>query len=407
MPMNGFAMIGRDGNWKTYSPGNSLLELYEVGHTWTNTVSIEKKSDVASVRFSYSNISSDDVMMKQNELSRNTMNLRASMQPVRKVTIDIGARYTNETVDNRNSRNSSKTNPLYSAAWMPRDLTLGELSPWKNPDGTFAGYNGGGFVNPIWCLNEISNSDEKNWLLADLTLNYEIIKGLKLRLKGAIDYNSTKGWNFVNMYGPNEASNGDGEYKEFSEHYKNITYEAMLSYNKRWKDFNLSVALGANSQDYTRKKMNSFIGTLMVPDLKSLANNGGETVESWQDYNAKKKQAVYGTASVGFRDFVYLDLTGRNDWTSTLPASNRSYFYSSVGVSFILTEAFKKIPPGILSFAKIRASYANVGNDAGFDQLYDALEYGGIFKGNGKAPSTGRRTTAKCWNCSTVWTAST
>lgn len=382
MPMNGGTIIGRDGNWKTYSPANSLLDLYEIGHTWTNTISIEKATDMASVRFSYSNINSDDVMMKQNELNRNTMNLRANIKPIKKVSIDFGARYTNEKVDNRNSRNSSKTNPLYSAAWMPRDLTIGELSPWKNEDGTFAGYNGGGFVNPLWCLNEISNSDEKNWLLVDLTVNYEIIKGLKLRLKGAVDYSATRGWNFVNMYGPNEASNGDGEYKEFSENYKNITYEAMLSYDKRWNNFNLAAALGANSQDYTRKKMNSFIGTLMVPDLKSLTNNGGETIESWQDYNAKKKQAVYGTLSLGYRDFAYIDFTGRNDWTSTLPTNNRSYFYSSVGVSLILTEAFKKIPSNILSFAKIRASYANVGNDAGFDQLYDALEYGGVFKGN-------------------------
>lgn len=382
MPMAGYDVIGRDGNWKTYSPANSLLDLYSVAHTWTNTVSVEKATDMASVRFSYSNISSDDVMMKQNEMNRNTMNLRATMKPIKPLSIEIGARYTNEKVDNRNSRNSSKTNPLYSAAWMPRDLTIGELSPWKNPDGTFSGYNGGGFVNPLWCLNEISNSDEKNWLLADVTLNYDIIKGLRLRLKGAIDYSSTHGWYFINMYGPQEASNGDGEYKEFSENYRNTTYEAMLSYNKRWKEFNVSAALGANSQDYTRKKMNSFIGTLMVPDLKSLVNNGGETVQSWQDYNAKKKQAVYGTLSVGYRDFVYLDFTGRNDWTSTLPANNRSYFYSSVGASIILTEAFKKIPSNILSFAKLRASYANVGNDAGFDQLYDALVFGGNFKGN-------------------------
>lgn len=382
MPMSGWAMIGRDGNWKTYSPANSILDLYEVGHTWTNTVSIEKAGEKASVRFSYSNINSDDVMMRQNELNRNTLNLRAGMKPIDKLSVDLGVRYTNETVDNRNSRNSSKTNPLYSAAWMPRDLTLGELSPWKNPDGTFAGYNGGGFVNPVWCLNEISNSDEKNWLLADLTVSYEILKDLKIRLKGAVDYSNTRGWYFVNMYGPNDASGGDGEYKEFSENYRNLTYEAMLSYNKRWKEFNLSAALGANSQDYTRRKMTAFIGTLMIPDLKSLVNNGGETVQVTPDYTSKKKQAVYGTLSLGYRDFVYLDLTGRNDWTSTLPADNRSYFYSSVGASFILTEAFKKIPPSILSFAKVRASYANVGNDAGFDKLYDALKLGSTYKGN-------------------------
>ena len=382
MPMTGFEMIGRNGIRKTYSPGNSLLSLYKLGHTYTNTVSVEKAFDKASIRFSYSNVMSDDVMEGQNDLMRHAMNLRASMKPVDKFTIDISARYTNETVDNRNTRNNSKANPLYSAAWMPRDLIVAELDPWKNPDGTLAGYNGGGFVNPIWCLNETSNSDEKNWLLADLTLQYEFIPGLNLRLKGAVDYNSKYGWSFINMNGPTDVSNGDGEYKEFAETYRNVTFEALLSYNKRWKDFNLSAGLGANSQNYKSKKLTSQIDKLMIPDLKSLTNNGGETIKSWQDYNAKKKQAIFATASLGYRDFAYLDLTGRNDWSSTLPANNRSYFCYSVGGSFIATEAFKQIPPSILSFAKLRASYAKVGNDAGFDQIFDSYEYGGTFKGN-------------------------
>lgn len=378
MPMTGFDMIGRNGEWKQFSPANSILDLYEVGKTWTNTVSVEKATEMASVRFSYSNITSDDVMMKQNEMSRNILNLRASMKPIKQLSIDLGVRYTSEKVDNRNQRNASKTNPLYAAAWMPRDLTIGELTPWKKPDGTLISFPGG-FVNPLWCLNEISNQDKKDWLLADLTLNYEIMKGLKLRLKGAIDYNASQGWTFINMHGGPDVSSNDGEYKEFSENVKNITYEAMLSYDKRWKEFNLSAALGVNSQDYIQKKMNSHVNTLLMPDLKSLANNGG-AMTSWQDYNAKKKQAIYGTASIGYRDFVYLDLTGRNDWTSTLPASNRSYLYSSIGASFILTEVFKKIPASILSFAKIRGSYARVGNDTGFDQLLDGLSYAAMFQ---------------------------
>lgn len=380
LPMSGFDVIGRTGVAKTYSPANSLLDLYSTAHAWTNSLSVEKAGDFASARLSYTNVSSDDVMMKQNEMNRNILNLRATLKPTKKLTFDVGVRYTNEKVDNRNHRNNSKTNPLYAVAWMPRDISLSELIPWKNPDGTLVTFPGG-FINPMWCLNEISNSDEKNWVLADVTLNYEIIKGLKLRLKAAIDYNQKNGYEFVNMYGGPEVEKNDGKYKEFSENYKNMTYEALLSYNKRWKDVNLSASVGANSQDYTFKKINSQVDELLVPDMKSLANNAG-VMSSWQDYNAKKKQAVFGTASVGYRDFAYIDLTARNDWSSTLPANNRSYFYSSAGVSAILTEAFKNIPRSVLSFAKIRANYAKVGNDTGFDQLVDGLSYKGLFKDN-------------------------
>lgn len=379
LPMFGFDVIGRTGLPKTYSPSDAILDLYKTAHAWTNNVSIEKASDVASVRFSYTNVTSDDVMMKQNDVKRNIFNLRSTINPVKKLSIDFGVRYTNEKVDNRNQRNADKKNPLYAVAWMPRDITMAELSPWKHEDGTLVTFPGG-FINPMWCLNEISNEDEKNWVLADATLNYEILAGLKLRLKGAIDYNQKRGWYFVNMYGGPEVEKGDGMYKEFSENYKNMTYEALLSYNKRWHDFNISASLGANAQSYKFHKMNSQVDQLMVPDMKSLSNNAG-TMRSWPEYNAKKKQAVFGSASFGYRDFAYLDLTGRNDWSSTLPADNRSYFYSSAGVSFIITEAFKRIPKSVLSFAKIRTNYARVGNDTGFDQLIDGLTYKYTFQG--------------------------
>lgn len=380
LPMIGFNVIGRNGELKQYRPTNSIIDLYSTAHAWTNSVSIEKASDFASVRFSYTNITSDDVMMKQNDLDRNILNLRAGIKPAKFLNVDFGVRYTNEKVKNRNSRNSSKANPLYSAAWMPRDLSIPEMTPWKTPTGQLAGYNGGGFVNPMWALNEISNEDKKDWLLADVTVSFQLMKDLRLRLKGSMDYNSGQGWTFINMFDPSLSGN-DGEYSEFSEVYKNMTYEALLSYNKRWKDLNVSASVGATSQDYTRTKQNSKIESLLMPDFKSLSNNAG-TPRTWQDYNAKKKQAIFGTASIGYRDMIYLDLTGRNDWTSSLPSSNRSYFYSSVGTSFILTEAIKSIPKNILSFAKFRASYAQVGNDTGFDQLLDGLSYGSIFLGN-------------------------
>lgn len=380
LPMIGFDVIGRNGQLKQYSPNNSILDLYSRSHAWTNSVSIEKASELISARFSYTNLTSNDVMMFQNEVDRNTMNLRTNIKPAKFLNIDFGVRYTNEEVKNRNSRNSSKANPLYSAAWMPRDLSIAEMTPWKTSTGHLAGYNGGGFVNPMWTLHETSNLDKKDWLLADVSVNFKIFKDLNFRVKGSMDYNSGQGWTFINMYDPSLSGN-DGDYAEFSEVYKNMTYEALLSYNKRWKQFNVSANIGASSQDYTRKKQNSRIESLLMPDVKSLSNNAG-MARTWQDYNAKEKQAIFGTASLGYRDMVYLDFTGRNDWTSTLPASNRSYFYSSVGTSVLLTEAIKSIPKKYLSFAKVRASYAQVGNDTGFDQLLDGYSYGSLLLGN-------------------------
>lgn len=374
-PMLGYRMLGRDGEYKTYSPDNSLLDLYETAHSWTNNISVERASENSSFRLSYTNVTSDDVMMKQNELERHNFNFRGTTKPIKWFEVELTARYSTEHMDNRNWRGAIKQNPMYDAAWMPRDMAYDEMTPWKNGDGTLAGFNKGGFVNPLWAIHEITNADTRDTFWGNLTLKFDITRDLVLRLKGTMDKSNVEGFEFINMYDPS-LSDGDGRYKEFQESGRNVTFEALLSYNKRWKDLNLSASIGANQQDYKFKKITSQVETLQMPDMMSLANNAGK-MTSWPDYNAKKKQAVFGTASLGFRDFIYLDVTGRNDWSSALPSSNRSYFYSSIGMSWIITEMLK-MDKKILSFAKLRGSIARVGNDTGFDQLYDGFTYGNV-----------------------------
>jgi TonB-linked SusC/RagA family outer membrane protein len=377
-PMLGFDVVGRNGEIKTYSPHpDNVISMYKSGHIWTNNVAFDKLTDVVSVRFSYSNAKTDDILNNFNILDRNSFSLRTTSKIAEFLSVDVNARYNNEKATNRGFRNASDKNPLYRMAWMPRDISKEEMTPWKKPDGKSVIFPGG-FYNPYWLLNELSNEDKKHWLLIDAGLNFNITKDIKLRLKGSIDMNVAQGWTFTNMYAP--FGDTDGDFQSFSEIYRSDVLEALLSYNKKWKDFNLSASAGAWGQSYERKKEIGRVETLLQPDDKSLANNGG-VARAWEDYNAKKKQAVFGTTSLGYKDFLYLDITGRNDWSSSLPAKNRSYFYSSSGVSFVLTEAVK-IPKNVLSYAKFRASIATVGNDTGFDMLLDGYAYGNIYLGD-------------------------
>ena len=119
-------------------------------------------------------------------------------------------------------------NPIYLVAWMPRDVSMSELTPWKQSDGRATSFNG--FRNPMWMLNELSNQDKKHAFRGDVALNFQLRKDLKLRLKAAIDYNAKQGWEFRNLYTPGD---WDGLFKEFSETARNYTFEAMLNYNKR------------------------------------------------------------------------------------------------------------------------------------------------------------------------------
>ncbi len=376
MPMLGFQVVGRNGELKSYvpTPANTT-SMYQTAYSWTNSVSIERATEHVSTRIGFTNLRSDDVLEGLNNLTRNAFNVRSNVKLTKSLDVDLNGRYTHENVKNRSYRNNSDRNPIYTLMDMPRDLSIQEMYPWKDENGKPTALQ---FKSPVWMLNELSNQDKKEWLLADVTVNYKITKDLKLRLKAALDLNMKEGYEFRNMYTPGDA---DGFYKEFTEKSRNYTYEAMLSYNKTWKDFNISASVGANSQDFLFKKQNSEIGTLATSDFISLTNNGA-TVKSWPEYNAKKKQAVYGTASIGYKDFIYVDVTGRNDWSSALPSDNRSYFYSSYGVSFVLTELVKNIPKDWLSYAKIRGSYAKVGNDTGFDQLLNGFSYNTSYLGD-------------------------
>ena len=376
MPMLGFQVVGRNGELKSYvpTPANTT-SMYQTAYSWTNSVSIERATEHVSTRIGFTNLRSDDVLEGLNNLTRNAFNVRSNVKLTKSLDIDLNGRYTHENVKNRSYRNNSDRNPIYTLMDMPRDLSIQEMYPWKDENGKPTALQ---FKSPVWMLNELSNQDKKEWILADITINYKLTKDLKLRLKAALDMNMKDGYEFRNMYTPGDA---DGFYKEFTEKARNYTYEAMLSYNKTWKDFNISASVGANSQDFLFKKQNSEIGTLATSDFISLTNNGA-TVKSWPEYNAKKKQAVYGTASVGYKDFIYVDVTGRNDWSSALPSDNRSYFYSSYGVSFVLTELVKSIPKDWLSYAKIRGSYAKVGNDTGFDQLLNGFSYNTSYLGD-------------------------
>jgi len=376
MPMLGFQVVGRNGELKSYVPTpENTTSMYQTAYSWTNSISIERATEHVSTRIGFTNLRSDDVLEGLNNLTRNAFNVRSNVKLTKALDVDLNGRYTHEHVNNRSYRNNSDRNPIYTLMDMPRDLSIQEMYPWKDENGKPTALQ---FKSPVWMLNELSNQDKKEWLLADVTVNYKITNDLKLRLKAALDLNMKEGYEFRNMYTPGDA---DGFYKEFTEKSRNYTYEAMLSYNKTWKDFNISASVGANSQDFLFKKQNSEIGTLATSDFISLTNNGA-TIKSWPEYNAKKKQAIYGTVSVGYKDFIYVDVTGRNDWSSALPSDNRSYFYSSYGASFVLTELVKSIPKDWLSYAKIRGSYAKVGNDTGFDQLLNGFSYNTSYLGD-------------------------
>ena len=374
LPMLGFDVVGRNGQVKQYSPAKETVEnMYQVGKAITNSVSFDKVMDNGSFRFSYTNIHADDILKNFNNLDRHNFNLNSTAKFTNYLSMDLGARYVYEHADNRGFRGNSNRNPLWVIANLPRDATMDELIPWKNPDGTAKTQRG--FNNPFWLLNELSNEDYKHWFMGNVTLNVTFTNYLKLRLRAATDMQTYRAWAFTNYNSPWDT---DGEYNVRNRIAMNNNYEGLLMYNQRFGDLSINANVGISHQQIKSEQTDSKVNQLLKADFMSLANNAGNPTTSEGESN-KWKEAIFGMLSVGYKG-AYLDLTARNEWSSALPIDNCSYFYYSAGAGLVFTDMIE-IDKNILSFAKLRGSYAQVGNDTGFDNLRNGYTYGGLFNG--------------------------
>jgi hypothetical protein len=168
----------------------------------------------------------------------------------------------------------------------------------------------------------------------------------------------------------------DGFYRTFNNQTQNWNYEAILNYNKKIKDFSIVALLGANRFDLSSSQRQIRINSLLVRDVISLSNSNGipEVIE----IDARKRvNSAFSSLSLGYKNTYFMDVTARNDWSSTLPSNNNSYFYPSIGGSFIFSELIPK--NDILTYGKIRASYAQVGNDTKPYNTITNYQYGGLY----------------------------
>lgn len=380
IPMIGFDVVGRDGNVKSYTPNpNNVYDYYSTSHSITNNVSVSKANDQGQFRFSYSNTSATDVLKGANERNRHNLSLRAGYNIHRNVNVEGNVRYTIDKINDRAYSGWNDRNPMMAYLFLPRDASLDELTPWKDASGNalkFSSAADSEFKNPLWSLNECWNEDTKKWLLADLSVNINLTHGLKLKLKGAADIQSIHAYDFTNK---GTSWQVDGKYKTFNRNIDNYQWEGLLSYDRKFKNFSISANAGASWREYERSQITSLTENLIVHDVASLSNSA-EAIQTKETEERRNRKSIYAAVSLGFRDYLYVDVTGRNDWDSTLPINNCSYFYPSVSGSFVFSEAFD-LPSNIISFGKLRASWAKVGNGTSFNQLFNNYIYDGLFNG--------------------------
>ncbi|KUJ60416.1 SusC/RagA family TonB-linked outer membrane protein [Flavobacteriaceae bacterium CRH] len=362
-----------------YSPQpNNVIDFYKTGYNLANTISVTTGNEKAQGYFSYTNTRAEGIV-QGNALDRHNLNLRLTSKLSDKFSLDVKTNYIVQNIDNllRTGEESIGT----SAYLLPRSIKFNEYRDFEYTDASGqlqqnyfideAGSPGG---NPYWsALRDDSRDDKRNRFIGLASLKYDITNTLSLQVRTGLDQMTNK--NVRNRYATKAFNNNLGSYSESTELVSEFNTDALLSYKEKFGDFTIGLNAGANMLKQSSSALTSG-GVLSKRNYFSLLNVA--TATSTSTMSEKQVNSVYGFSQIGFRNYLFLDLTARNDWSSALPSQNRSFFYPSVGLSAVISDMVTL--PEVISFAKVRGSYAKVGNDTDPYQTSSQLSYIG---GNG------------------------
>ncbi|WP_297091187.1 SusC/RagA family TonB-linked outer membrane protein [uncultured Draconibacterium sp.] len=396
-----FSYGGENGSAESwsYTKGNYangyVDDFFETGYNLINTVTVSGGSEKMSTYFSYGNTGSGGVV-PNNSYQKNNVTFKQSLQLLDNLKITSNVMLTSEKTKNRATA-GYYLNPITSLYTFPRDLDFADYKEnyqYFREDRNMYWQNwfveGDHFTsNPYWLINKQPKEDLTKRVIASLALDYQISEKLKFQARGSIDYANKKyeqkyyaGGNKVNI-----SPNGRWDYQKYED--KQVYADGIFTYSDNFGDVSLNVIAGATYQESEFRNgvsVNNGTNSLIYPN-EFYFQNIPDNVSINSTYGGKIiKQGVLGNVQLGYKDMLFLDLSGRNDWSSTLALTgNQSYFYPSVGVSGILTEMFEM--PEAVSFAKVRLSGSQVNNEVpwGLIQVNHSINAsGGVSRNTGK-----------------------
>ncbi|WP_420149526.1 SusC/RagA family TonB-linked outer membrane protein [Spirosoma sp.] len=359
---------------------NNVANFFRTGVTSTNGVSISNNSEKVTYRLSYSNMSSRGIV-PNSDLFKNTLGLNTMVRVSNKLNLSTNLDFSRSNSNNRPAGERG-TNPMQWAYAVGSHIDINDLRNYWVP-----GQEGiqqlsqsrGNYNNPWFLAYEVNNSFVRDRVFGNLKAEWQLTPDIKLMGRYSLDtYQEQRETKIAKSYtGEPNGSYGLINLKRYE---RNIDF--LATYTKRFNALSLVVSAGGNdrysqSSDVSTSSRNG--AGLIIPGLYTIQNIAPNNLV-YNNYLYKKGiYSVYGTANLGFKDMIYLDLTARNDWSSTLPVNNRSYFYPSASLSLLLNEMFHM--PTTFDMFKLRAGVAQVGNDANPYSLYPTLGDAGAWNG--------------------------
>lgn len=344
---------------------NNIDGFFRHGYTTTNSIIVSTMKENTGIRATYTDMRNKDILPSTSML-RNTINLRASTTIAKKVDLDFTINYTHEGVNNRPALADHRANPAKNLMALATTFDQAWLrDSYRDSEGNYLHWNGSDVynVNPYWTLYENSNKSNKDKYRGTAQIRYNINSYFKVQVTGGADINY---YDFSSYAAPSTPAfeNGQLELSDFRNRMYNV--EALAIYNQTFKDWHFGATLGGNFFKVDNKTQ-IITGTDMVMREVVALQSFNEKQITETTYR-KQINSLYGAINVSYGSFIYMDATLRGDHSSTLPLNNNTYLYPSVSGSLIFSELFK-INPRILSFGKVRASWAQVGSDTSPYQL--------------------------------------
>ena len=363
--------------WQPYK--DNIKGFWRTGYTITNNISLEGGSEKGTARVSLTH-SKNEWIMPNTGYERINAQTSLNYKISDKLKINTKINYTNKKSDNLPATGYNNQSISYFMIFQNPNVDLGWYKDrWKkgqeqidqiHPFSSF-------IDNPYLIANEMTNSLNNNNVVGTMSATYEISKKFDLMVRSGINMTNEE----REQRRPFSTANFvKGYYKEQAITDYEVNSDLLFSYHdKIGKNFNITASAGANTMNHKYNRVDSYADGLVIPAVYKLSNGQASAQVRVYDKNYKVN-SVYGLAAFGYKDKYFIDFTARNDWSSTLPVKNWSFFYPSVNASFIISDIFRL--PQAISFAKLRLSAAGAGNDT---DPYQTQKYYGTseFAGSG------------------------
>lgn len=357
---------------------DNIRSLFQTGVTLTNNVALTARTDNAYTRFSYTNMAQTG-MLPNTDLQRNSFDASFGGNLSSRISMDGNIKYIRTDSKNRPGVGYAGDNVLQQSIWTGRQVDWEDLEAnWETQDAQGNNYNWNHSYqnNPYYTLYNNTKPMSRDRVIGMYSVNYKLTDWLTATGRIASDFYKEKR---ERIFAKGTADHPNGEYEQDLLSRAETNADFLLSANKRFGDkIDLSASFGGNRRQTVAQTTALSVPALVVPGVYNPRNADGNTLVT-DTYTKRIVNSLYGFASIGYGGYAYLELTGRNDWSSTLPVDASSYFYPSATASFILSEAVEL--PSVFDMVKIRGSWAQVGNDTDPYSLFPT--YGALDPFNG------------------------